>query len=216
MLSRDHLLVNIGVGSLLVAGPVRVLHEAGLGQAWAVRLERVMDVALGWLCAPWPAGGGWTPAWPWTALGAAAAFLLGTVAPDVDNPRSLVGRHFRWLPLGPHGGLTHSLWVLIGLAAVVVLVPVARPLTASLWLGWALHVLVDRPSRSGWAPWWPLNLGRHRWRIVDMGGVDVVVVDGGARLYRVGSGLETALALLSSAVTGSLAVWLALPVLRGA
>jgi membrane-bound metal-dependent hydrolase YbcI (DUF457 family) len=144
----------------------------------------------------------------WLAMAGAviAMALIGSLAPDIDSPNSLAGRRVKRfsLPLGPHRGVTHTNWVLLGvlvLAFTVKAIPgVGSGMGASLYafaLGYAGHLIADGFSNAGRAPWWPLG----RWTL-GQGGV-VIARGGGPRWYAVGQvgeyvivGAFTALMLL--------------------
>lgn len=103
--------------------------------------------------------------------------------------------------------MTRSHLVNSAVALAIVLPPVRLLLFVAA--GMLLHVLADAPSLTGWAPLWPLNLGRRRWKVrVDDKGEVMVVRDGGPRWCRVGATSEAVLVtalVLPMLVTG---VWL--------
>lgn len=118
---------------------------------------------------------------------AAVLLLVGSVLPDIDAERSLLGRFFPSGWLGPHRGITHTDWVAVALLLPGLLVPWLWPLLW-LWLGYALHLVVDGWSAAGRARFWPFG----RWRTINYDdGSECVVVDGRHRgLYRSGSAQE--------------------------
>jgi len=99
-------------------------------------------------------------------ISAIAAVSLGCLAPDIDEPRSWIGRRTRGLSdfigrMFGHRGMTHSI---IGLAVATLFVgiPVLHfefPHMPLIYfaLGYFLHLLSDSFSKSG-IPWlWPLK-----------------------------------------------------------
>lgn len=91
--------------------------------------------------------------WGYVAL-AAGLFLVGSLLPDVDSPKSLLGRRLgHWT--GPHRGLPHTDWALWALFAVA-LIPGMR-LVAFVWLGALLHCELDGWSTGGRVRFWPLT-----------------------------------------------------------
>ena len=81
-----------------------------------------------------------------------ACCLLGSVAPDIDSERSLVGRYIH-LPV-EHRTITHALWIPV--FCIVVGLIWAAPL-AWFGLGWLSHIAVDGLSRAGVCYLWPLT-----------------------------------------------------------
>lgn len=155
MMGRSHLLVHsaLAVGGLALldavatsgveGSPAVVAHPAGFLVEWVA-------VAARW---------SWDQLFPhqlvwWWLVPAALLFWLGSLLPDIDNQRSLLGKRVS-IPLGPHRGITHSDWVLWGLFAASVL-PQTRILVF-LWLGALLHAELDGWSTAGRVRFWPLT-----------------------------------------------------------
>lgn len=150
--------------------------------------------ALGWV-APW-----WGEASAaWMLPLCAALLLLGSLLPDADSARSLLGRHLPEGWAGPHRGVTHTNWALLGLLLPGLLLEPLRPL---LWLFWGalLHDVVDGWSRAGRAAWWPLG----HWREVSHDGTTMIVVDGRRPLYRAGRASEAAVLIALLAASAAL------------
>lgn len=102
--------------------------------------------------------------------GRALAFAaIASLVPDIDTPRSAIGRLFAFTGLPQyleervgHRSITHS-WIFL-LAALVALIP--------LWIGWGLlhylaawfgilsHIVIDMVNISGVPLFWPI---RTRW-----------------------------------------------------
>jgi membrane-bound metal-dependent hydrolase YbcI (DUF457 family) len=112
-----------------------------------------------------------------------AAHLLGAffsaLWPDIDEPRSTLGRRFPWVSAQVaswtrHREATHSVLALVGLALVcgvgaTLLLEkgpawgaVGMAFFSGVWVGMASHVLADFISNSGVALFWP---SRTRWGV---------------------------------------------------
>ncbi|MBE1301808.1 MAG: hypothetical protein GJ680_18135 [Alteromonadaceae bacterium] len=95
--------------------------------------------------------------------------LVGSVLPDIDHPKSFIGRRFpviSWplrLILGHRGqrfsllprGLTHSLLAIVAL--LVLNQSVGNPWLNWLIVGYALHLVGDFLTPSGIPLFWPLG-----------------------------------------------------------
>lgn len=101
---------------------------------------------------------------------------LGALIPDIDHPRSMIGR--RTGPIGNalrlavnHRGVSHS-----GVAAAIIIlvalwVPAAwRPYTLAASLGYASHLCLDALTGAGIPLFWPI---KHRFTLLPLrtGGV---------------------------------------------
>lgn len=78
-------------------------------------------------------------------------YLIGTLLPDIDSEKSLLGR-FVHLPF-EHRTLTHSIWVPVVLFALGFL-------WAGFWwlgAGYLVHLLFDSASRAGICWFWPIS-----------------------------------------------------------
>lgn len=110
-------------------------------------------------------------AWAWVGprlgLGAMQPFGLtlavaGALLPDIDHPRSWVGRRMRIVsrPLSAivgHRGFTHSL-LAIGLGVWLLRAQgVARPIAAPLAVGYLSHLGADLLTPAGLRLGWPLR-----------------------------------------------------------
>lgn len=163
-MGRSHLVAHTALG----AGALMALHRLASIEPQAGRegAEALLDRAAGWVGAgaswawDWllPHGGAW-----WWAVPALALFWLGSLLPDVDNPRSILGRRVGEVVPGPHRGITHTDWVLLVL--LVASVPEPTRLVAFVWLGAWLHCELDAWSTAGRARFWPLG----RWKLVTLG-----------------------------------------------
>ncbi|NKB72495.1 MAG: hypothetical protein GKR89_35915 [Candidatus Latescibacteria bacterium] len=88
----------------------------------------------------------------WLAIGGA---LVGSLLPDMDSPRSTLGRLLPFIS-GPverrwgHRTITHGLGLLAGLGGVLAPLLWLRPgLYAAVLLGYASHLLADCATKSG-------------------------------------------------------------------
>lgn len=70
-------------------------------------------------------------------------FMLGTLLPDIDSKKSLLGRYI-YLPI-KHRRWTHTVWVLLGIFPFAVFFVYIR----ALWVGYFLHLLLDAVSAAG-------------------------------------------------------------------
>lgn len=200
MLARNHLIVNAAVAAAVGGVSLWALGGAHPGAAgsscpgwWSPEqgcsfrdlLASAVLASLRWLGAPWHPGVALeVGALTWLAA-ALALYWLGSLVPDIDNPRSLLGRWFAWLPMGPHRGITHTLYPALVLVLLVAVAPALR-VGVFFLAGMLLHLLADAPSRAGWVPWWPLSFHRRGWRLVGSDGGSMVVTDAGPKLYTVG------------------------------
>ncbi|MBB3905825.1 metal-dependent hydrolase [Anoxybacteroides rupiense] len=109
-----------------------------------------------------------------------AGIIAGSLLPDIDEPKSYVGRR----SLGAaqkvkqafgHRGMTHSLFVWAVLALIIMLES-PSVFARGLVLGYLLHILEDFLSVQGVPLFWPLQDKRYK-----------------IPLYRTGSRLETVL-----------------------
>lgn len=96
--------------------------------------------------------------------------LVGSLLPDIDHPRSWIGRRilFISLPLSAlvgHRGITHSLLAILATAVIGYMgvtqsglnLGRSAPLVAGLCIGYASHLLGDWASNSGIPLLWPIS-----------------------------------------------------------
>lgn len=101
---------------------------------------------------------------PEVALGIVSFAMVGSVAPDIDHPKSLISQNvpllgwiLSWLP---HRGPTHSLlftaliWV-ASIAAKDILNPVYLQAAA---VGYLSHLVTDAITEDGIAAFWPIPM----------------------------------------------------------
>ena len=90
-------------------------------------------------------------------LGAAA---LGSLLPDIDHPKSLVGRRLAWVSvpvaaLVGHRGVTHSLLAVLACAAGLWFLGRELAWNAALLVGYLSHLAGDALTVSGIPLLWP-------------------------------------------------------------
>lgn len=118
--------------------------------------------------------------------------VAGSLLPDVDHPRSWVGRRSRPVStaiaaaLG-HRGITHSAVAVIGLTLVLLQAGYRRGGVSALAVGYLSHLAADMLTPQGLRLAWPL---RKTW---------------GVPLCRTGSPMEPVIVLL---LVGGIAWWL--------
>ncbi len=98
---------------------------------------------------------------------------IGGLLPDIDHPGSLLGRALPFISipisvLFPHRTITHSIWFAAAIASLpllVILICSCSGLTVSfdyyltgayLMAGSLSHLVLDAPTNSGIAPFWPI------------------------------------------------------------
>jgi len=109
-----------------------------------------------------------------------AGVVIGSLLPDIDEPKSYVGR--RSLGMSHkvkeafgHRGMTHSLFVW-AVIAFIVTVESSSTFSIGLVLGYLFHIIEDFLSVQGVPLLWPFQTKRYK-----------------IPLYRTGSALETVL-----------------------
>lgn len=89
--------------------------------------------------------------------------ILSSLLPDIDHPRSIMGRLFLRAPaaLLPHRGPTHSAaaLLLVGLAVWQFL---PADLAFAAVIGYGGHILADSLTHAGVPIFWPLSSARIR------------------------------------------------------
>ncbi|WP_428536308.1 metal-dependent hydrolase [Rhodopila sp.] len=121
-----------------------------------------------------------------------ALAVAGSLLPDIDHPKSWVGRRTRPVStaiasaLG-HRGITHSAIAVIALAALLLHAGYRRGGVAALAIGYLSHLAADMLTPRGLRLAWPL---RRTW---------------GLPLCRADSAME---AVVVTAVAGGMAWWL--------
>lgn len=91
------------------------------------------------------------------------AVTIGGLLPDIDHPKSWLGRRlfFVSLPLTliiGHRGLTHSLLAVVILGSLLTMYgAMGSYLVASVWIGYLTHILGDFLTKGGIPVFWPLK-----------------------------------------------------------
>lgn len=112
-------------------------------------------------------GAAWLALAPHLGLPALSPLPLGlavgaALLPDIDHPKSWVGRRVRPLSdilsavLG-HRGVTHSLLALVGCAALLLHSAVPRGIAAPIAVGYMSHLAADLLTPGGLRLLWPLR-----------------------------------------------------------
>lgn len=89
-----------------------------------------------------------------------AMTAIGSLLPDLDHPKSILGRRF---PLGSALGIRHRGWMhsLLGLAIFSYLTSLINPsLAPGITLGYMLHLLADSFNPAGIAWFYPISKKR--------------------------------------------------------
>ncbi len=93
--------------------------------------------------------------------------VAGSLLPDIDHPKSWVGRHTRPISTAiaahfSHRGLTHSAIAVIGLTSLLLQAGYRRGVTSALIVGYLSHLAADMLTPRGLRLAWPL---RGTWAI---------------------------------------------------
>ena len=89
----------------------------------------------------------------------ALVFLIATLLPDIDSPKSWIGKSKMIRPLHwfvKHRGIFHSLTIGIIIAEIFVFL-LGFGTGVAFFLGYGVHLLVDSFTVAGIRPLWPLN-----------------------------------------------------------
>lgn len=119
-------------------------------------------------------------------MGAMFMLWFGSLLPDIDSKRSMLGRYFH-LPF-KHRTWTHSIWPL----AILMLAASATPWLAYAFFGYAMHLLCDAVSSAGIC--WAYPFTRY---IVYPNGA-FVAPGHRVKLYRSGEASETCFMLIAT------------------
>lgn len=91
-----------------------------------------------------------------------ALVIAGSLLPDIDHPKSWVGRHTRPVStalastLG-HRGLTHSAFAVIGLSALLLRAGYRPGWVSALAVGYLSHLAADMLTPKGLRLAWPMK-----------------------------------------------------------
>ncbi len=105
---------------------------------------------------------------------AISGLTLGALLPDIDEPRSFVGKRIPFLPhvinkIFGHRGMTHSLIAILLMFGIYLLC--SNIFTLMLVLGYFLHVLEDTFSVSGIAWLLPFSDRKLAFKLYKTGGI---------------------------------------------
>jgi hypothetical protein len=89
--------------------------------------------------------------WPFYLLCSLLLLILGSLLPDIDSEKSVLGR-FLYLPV-QHRTWTHSIWFVIPF----ILLGFVHPVFRFLWIGVLSHILADEFSRGGVCFMYPVH-----------------------------------------------------------
>lgn len=111
-----------------------------------------------------------------------AAAFFGSLAPDIDHPRSWLGRRLPFIswPLAGlvgHRGITHSLLAVAAAVSAIVWWPqLGAGLVMAFAVGYLAHLLGDAVTESGIPLFWPLSQRVRLPPAVSVGGLGEVVL----------------------------------------
>lgn len=123
-----------------------------------------------------------------------AAALLGALLPDIDHPKSWLGRRLCLIsaPLRAvigHRGVTHSLTAVIGLASLLLFAyNTHHAIVLALCVGYLTHLAEDFVTNSGIPLFWPMKR-RFAMPLANTGGPTellLVIAYAGGALYLFG------------------------------
>lgn len=172
MMGRNHLIAGsaiaaTGLSSIFVLKeliPAEVSKpeteldlSAGAGAVW----EQLRSSGFWWVSNPAQALWDWLMPHEGAALGVylligLVLLQVGNLLPDIDSKSSLLGRYIH-VP-GPHRGITHTEWMLLGL--FILSWPEPTRVLCFLWFGAWMHCEVDGLSRAGRVRFYPLSSHR--------------------------------------------------------
>ncbi len=79
-----------------------------------------------------------------------ALCLLGSLLPDIDHPRSKIGKHVKIISVFfEHRGFFHSGFAVAGLVVLFVSLAKLNVYTLGLIIGYASHILIDVMTKEG-------------------------------------------------------------------
>lgn len=194
MMGRSH----ITGGTAITAAGLSGLY--GLTQTPVELIADTAETALHWLI---PVLDSHTALLAGFLVLAALLHTLGTLLPDIDQRRSIIGRHLPWFP-GPHRGIMNSYWIMLPFIAISLFEPMRAAVFIAIGI-WT-HIELDGLSKAGSVrlfPLWP------RWKTIRQGGganaERIVVLEGYKRGYKTGDRSEymtfAAVIALCAAVT---------------
>lgn len=104
-----------------------------------------------------------------------AGVVIGSLLPDIDEPKSYVGRRSFGMAnkvkeAFGHRGMTHSL-VVWGVIAAIVLIESSSPFSLGFVLGYLFHILEDFLSVQGVPLLWPFQTKKYKLPFYRTGGI---------------------------------------------
>lgn len=86
-----------------------------------------------------------------------AVFILGTLVPDIDSARSLIGQSFPFIGwIFRHRGLFHSFLTLALLSSALGILLQDIAFASAFALGYLSHLVLDMLNHQGIRPFYPL------------------------------------------------------------
>ena len=87
--------------------------------------------------------------------------LIGAILPDIDHPKSKIGRNFKIVSLFfEHRGFFHSLLVLPVIAFLLLYFTKTSYYSLPLIIGYLSHLVTDAVTKEGIMPFHPLSRAR--------------------------------------------------------
>lgn len=79
-----------------------------------------------------------------------ALCLFGSLLPDIDHPRSKLGRHVKIISvLFEHRGFFHSGFAIVGLVVLMLYFIDMNVYALAIIIGYASHILIDMTTKEG-------------------------------------------------------------------
>ena len=104
--------------------------------------------------------------------------MIGGLLPDIDHPRSKLGRHFRpFMFLFEHRGFFHS-FLMLPVIAVLLYFANLPYLALPTIVGYKSHLLSDLVTKEGIMPFHPISRFRLRGFIKTGGLIEIIIFAG--------------------------------------
>lgn len=194
MMGRNHL-----VSAAAIAGSSTSVLLAARTSEYRM-VSETADAVIGWLV---PHSGAAAVLYLFLCT---ALLLIGSLTPDIDHQRSLLGRHLPSIRKDPvHRGLTHTDWLWLPVLGLGLFEPTRFLVFA--WIGIQSHLELDGLSRAGRVRGYPLT--SHR--VIRQGDQLMVVRSGYWRgLYRTNKPSETyvLIAVLTACFGAGVSAWI--------
>jgi inner membrane protein len=101
--------------------------------------------------------------------------LFGGLLPDIDHPKSKIGKYFKHFNLFEHRGFMHSFLVLPLIAAILFFVFNLPQFALPIIVGYISHLLSDLITKEGIMPLHPLTRFRLHGFIKTGGLIEVII-----------------------------------------